>query len=54
LTFNPGATLLADDNAEALAAARLSGIGYPFFEAKSSSRQEAESQLDLPSNLFTS
>jgi len=49
LAFNPRSTLLVDDNAEALAAARASGIRYPFFKAKSSSRQEAESHPDFPS-----
>ncbi len=49
LAFDPGSTLLVDDNAEALAAARVSGIRYPFFKAKSSSRQEAESHPDFPS-----
>jgi len=35
-----------------LAAARVSGIRYPFFKAKSSSRQEAESHPDFPSREF--
>ncbi len=49
LGFDPAHTLLVDDNAEALAAARAMGIKYPFFKAKSSSRQEAESHPDFPS-----
>ncbi len=49
LAFNSWSTLLVDDNAEALAAARVSGIRSPFFKAKSSSRQEAESHPDFPS-----
>ncbi|MGC2693759.1 MAG: HAD-IA family hydrolase, partial [Desulfobaccales bacterium] len=46
LLFDPSSTLLVDDNAEALAAARVSGIRHVFFKAKSSSRQEAESHPD--------
>jgi len=49
LGFDPAQTLLVDDNAEALAAARSFGIKYPYFKAKSSSRQEAESHPDFPS-----
>ncbi len=49
LEFNPAHTLLVDDNAEALAAARAFGIKYPYFKAKSSSRLEAESHPDFPS-----
>jgi len=49
LAFNPRSTLLVDDNAEALAAARISGIRHLFFKAKSSSRQEAASHPDFPS-----
>jgi HAD superfamily hydrolase (TIGR01509 family) len=49
LAFAPGHTLLVDDNAEALAAARSFGIKYPYFKAKSSSRQEAEAHPDFPS-----
>ena len=45
----PGQTLLVDDNAEALAAARTFGIKYPYFKAKSSSRQDAEAHPDFPS-----
>ena len=40
LRFDPSQALLVDDNAEALAAARTFGIKYPYFKAKSSSRQE--------------
>jgi HAD superfamily hydrolase (TIGR01509 family) len=49
LGFAPAQTLLVDDNAEALAAARGFGIKYPYFKAKSSSRQEAESHPDFTS-----
>ncbi len=49
LGFEANHTLLVDDNAEALAAARTFGIKYPFFKAKSSSRLEAESHPDFPS-----
>ena len=49
LGFDPARALLVDDNAEALAAARSFGIKYPYFKAKSSSRQEAESHPDFPS-----
>jgi putative hydrolase of the HAD superfamily len=49
LGFAPEHALLVDDNAEALAAARLFGIKYPYFKAKSSSRQEAASHPDFPS-----
>ncbi len=49
LGFDPAAALLVDDNAEALAAARAFGIKYPYFKAKSSSRQEAESHPDFTS-----
>ena len=49
LSFAPEHTLLVDDNAEALAAARTFGIKYPYFKAKSSSRQEAEAHPDFPS-----
>ena len=49
LGFDAGKTLLVDDNAEALAAARTFGIRYPFFKAKSSSRLEAEFHPDFPS-----
>ena len=40
LRFDPSRALLVDDNAEALAAARTFGIKYPYFKAKSSSRQD--------------
>jgi putative hydrolase of the HAD superfamily len=49
LEYNPAQTLLVDDNAEALAAARACGIKYPYFKAKSSSRQEAEAHPEFPS-----
>ncbi len=49
LGFNPAHVLLVDDNAEALAAARSFGVKYPYFKAKSSSRQEAEAHPDFPS-----
>jgi len=49
LGFEAINTLLVDDNAEALAAARTFGIKYPYFKAKSSSRLEAESHPDFPS-----
>ncbi len=49
LHFDPSQVLLVDDNAEALAAAKTFGIKYPYFKAKSSSRQESESHPDFPS-----
>ena len=49
LAFDFRHTLLVDDNAEALAAARSFGVKYPYFKAKSSSRLEAESHPDFPS-----
>ena len=49
LHFDPRRTLLVDDNAEALAAARTFGINYPYFKAKSSSRQDAAGHPDFPS-----
>ena len=49
LIFDSGHTLLVDDNAEALGAARTFGLKYPYFKAKSSSRLEAESHPDFPS-----
>jgi HAD superfamily hydrolase (TIGR01509 family) len=49
LGYDPAQTLLVDDNAEALAAARACGIKYPYFKAKSSSRQEAEAHPEFPS-----
>jgi putative hydrolase of the HAD superfamily len=47
LRFDPSRTLLVDDNADALAAALTFGIKYPFFKAKSSSRQASESHPDF-------
>lgn len=49
LGFEASNTLLVDDNAAALAAARTFGLKYPCFKAKSSSRLEAESHPDFPS-----
>ena len=49
LHFDPNQTLLVDDNADALAAARTFGIKYPYFKAKSSSRLESETHPDFPS-----
>ncbi|MCX5890765.1 MAG: GMP/IMP nucleotidase [Deltaproteobacteria bacterium] len=49
LGFEADNTLLVDDNAEVLAAARTFGIRYPYFKAKSSSRLEAESHPDFHS-----
>jgi HAD superfamily hydrolase (TIGR01509 family) len=49
LGFAPWSTLLVDDNAEALAAARQFGIKYCFFKAKSSSQQGPEAHPDFPS-----
>ncbi len=49
LHFAPSQALLVDDNADALAAARTFGIKYPYFKAKSSSRQESASHPDFPS-----
>jgi HAD superfamily hydrolase (TIGR01509 family) len=49
LNFDPRKALLVDDNAEALAAARQSGIGHVFFKAKSSSRQGPEAHPDFSS-----
>jgi len=49
LRFNPGQTLLVDDNADALAAAKTFGVKYPLFKAKSSSRLETENHPDFPS-----
>ena len=49
LGFDPKHALLVDDNAEALAAAKTFGIKYPYFKAKSSSRQDAETHPDFPS-----
>jgi HAD superfamily hydrolase (TIGR01509 family) len=49
LHFNGNHALLVDDNAESLTAARAFGIKYPYFKAKSSSRQEAADHPDFPS-----
>ncbi len=49
LGFDPGHTLLVDDNAEALNAGRNFGIKYLFFKAKSSSQLDAEPHPDFPS-----
>jgi HAD superfamily hydrolase (TIGR01509 family) len=49
LDFAPQQTLLVDDNADALAAARQFGIKYCFFKAKSSSQQGAAAHPDFPS-----
>ena len=49
LGFNGHQALLVDDNAEALSAARIFGIKYPYFKAKSSSRQDAAAHPDFPS-----
>ena len=48
LHFDPSQALLVDDNAEALAAAQTFGIKYPYFKAKSSSRQESRIPPGLP------
>src|SRR4030067_608337 len=47
LHFDPRQALLVDDNAEALAAALAFGIKYPYFKAKSSSRQASASHPDF-------
>ena len=49
LGFDPSRALLVDDNADALASARTFGIKYPYFKAKSSSRQDAKAHLEFPS-----
>jgi HAD superfamily hydrolase (TIGR01509 family) len=49
LNFDPAHTLLVDDNADALAAARAFGIKYPFFKAKSSSQLGPETHPDFRS-----
>jgi len=46
--FDPQHTLLVDDNAEALAAARNFGIRYLFFKAKSSSQLPPNHHPDFP------
>ncbi len=48
LRFDPSRALLVDDNAEALAAALTFGIKYPYFKAKSSSRQDERIPPGLP------
>ncbi len=49
LNFDPARTLLVDDNADVLAAARRFGLKYVFFKAKSTSRQEAEAHPEFAS-----
>ena len=49
LSFDPSQTLLVDDNADVLAAARRYGIKYPLFKAKSSSQQGPEPHPDFAS-----
>jgi HAD superfamily hydrolase (TIGR01509 family) len=49
LHFNPSQTLLVDDNAEALAAARTFGVKYSYFKAKSSSQLDSANHPDFPS-----
>ena len=49
LGFEAINTLLVDDNAEALAAARTFGIKYPYFKAKSSSQLDSADHPDFPS-----
>lgn len=49
LNFKVRHTLLVDDNAEVLAAARSYGINYVFFKAKSSSQLAAAASPDFPS-----
>jgi HAD superfamily hydrolase (TIGR01509 family) len=48
LHFEPRQTLLVDDNAEALAAARNYGIRYTFFKAKSSSQLPPNPHPEFP------
>jgi putative hydrolase of the HAD superfamily len=48
LNYDPNRTLLVDDNAEALAAARTQGIRHLFFKAKSSSQQEPANHTEFP------
>ncbi len=52
LAFDPARTMLVDDNAEALAAARDFGVKYPYFKAASSSQLPPEKSPDFPS-LFS-
>jgi len=49
LSFDLEHTLLVDDNADVLAAARRYGFKYLLFKAKSSSQQGAEAHPDFPS-----
>ena len=49
LGFQRQHTLLVDDNAEVLAAARQFGVKYLFFKAKSSSQLAAANTTDFPS-----
>jgi putative hydrolase of the HAD superfamily len=49
LGFQHQHTLLVDDNAEVLAAARQFGVKYLFFKAKSSSQVAAANTTDFPS-----
>ncbi len=49
LGFQRQHTLLVDDNAEVLAAARRFGVKYLFFKAKSSSQVAAANTTDFPS-----
>lgn len=49
LGFQRQHTLLVDDNAEVLAAARRFGVKYLFFKAKSSSQLAAANTTDFPS-----
>jgi HAD superfamily hydrolase (TIGR01509 family) len=49
LAFNGHHALLVDDNAEALTAAQTFGIKYPYFKAKSSSRQDAAAHPEFHS-----
>ncbi len=49
LNFDPARTLLVDDNADVLAAARRFGLKYVFFKAKSTSQQDPEAHPEFPS-----
>jgi len=49
LKFNPQQTVLVDDNAEVLAAAKNYGLKYVFFKAKSSSQSDPQNHPDFPS-----
>jgi HAD superfamily hydrolase (TIGR01509 family) len=51
LGFSSEQALLVDDNAEALAAAKVFGIKYLFFKAKSSSKASPEKSPHFPSIL---